>query len=327
MMKRLILLLIGLTASLVLQAQTITAGTKWFDGRLMFEASEVSGGFQLQSTANGQTTTYQLAAMPFQTGWYAFKENAAETYDESEIASITEAEGRVMLVVYKDGKVVMLFERTEKSFEDIIAERWLPTVRGKYTCKTPEGNVLDVVIDDYVFSVDGVSAPYKVITSNGYPLDVLDVEEGPVKGAWHFIRTSEGFNIYKSRLTGAGTYEQMYEEIDERPYVLTWADPEKSRWAYLSNVFIIPIHFSKSTLRQIRNNILAEHGYVFRNRDLQKYFKAQPWYKPVKDNNSIELNFIEQMNTARIQGEESKPEEARVRVTEEIPGVKGARRE
>ena len=36
------------------------------------------------------------------------------------------------------------------------------------------------------------------------------------------------------------------------------------------------------------------------------------------------LNFIEQMNIARIQGEEAKPDALRKRVTEEAPGIHGA---
>jgi len=33
-------------------------------------------------------------------------------------------------------------------------------------------------------------------------------------------------------------------------------------------------------LRVMRNEIYARHGRIFKDRELQKYFSEQPWYKP-----------------------------------------------
>ena len=59
--------------------------------------------------------------------------------------------------------------------------------------------------------------------------------------------------------------------------------------AYLSR-------FTKEELRLMRNEILAHHGYRFQSKDLQEWFGAMDWYTPVKDNNTIHLNIIEQTN-------------------------------
>lgn len=51
---------------------------------------------------------------------------------------------------------------------------------------------------------------------------------------------------------------------------------------------------SKQELRIMRNEIFARHGYIFSSPDLQTYFYAQPWYKPVSKN--VSLNAIERYN-------------------------------
>jgi len=71
--------------------------------------------------------------------------------------------------------------------------------------------------------------------------------------------------------------------------------------------------FSKSQLRLMRNEILARHGWKFQSKDLQDYFGQQSWYKPVADNNSIELNIIELTNIQLIKSDEAEDDENRVR--------------
>jgi hypothetical protein len=311
-------------AAIGLHAQPLGPGTRWFDGRNMFVASEGSGKITLTSADDGGRTKYVLNPIPDQQDWFTLDGENTNSVILSQVtlASLTEDEGRKMLVIYRGGLVDKLFERTALSSEEIIAERWYPTVRGKYTLKTPDGRTRSVLVNDNLVTIDGETVSYKIVTSNGAPLDVVDIQDGVGKGAWHFVRTIDGFNVYRSKLNDSGEYEELYDEVDDRPYVLSWADPTQSRWSYLSEVFIIPIHYTKESLRLIRNHILAQHGYVFRDKQLKEYFKTQPWYKPGKDNDSINLNFIEQMNISRIQGEEAKADEERNRVTEEVPGIK-----
>lgn len=323
-MKRILLIALCMLAAISLHAQPLGPGTRWFDGRNMFVASEDSGKITLTSVDDGGKTKFVLNPIPDQMDWFTLDGENTNSVILSQItlASLTEDEGRKMLVIYQGGMVAKLFERTALSSDEIIAERWYPTVRGKYSCTTPEGKVLAVTVGDDIITIDGETVDYKMVKSNGAPLDVVDIQDGVGKGAWHFVRTIDGFNVYRSKLNATGEYEELYDEVDDRPYVLNWADPTQSRWSYLSEVFIIPIYYTKESLRLIREHILAQHGYVFRDKQLKEYFKAQPWYKPGKDNDSINLNFIEQMNISRIQGEESKADEERNRVTEEVPGIK-----
>ena len=70
--------------------------------------------------------------------------------------------------------------------------------------------------------------------------------------------------------------------------------------------------FSKPQLRLMRNEILARHGWTFQSRDLREHFERQPWYKPVADNNTIELSVIETTNLQMLKSEEA-DDEGRVR--------------
>lgn len=58
--------------------------------------------------------------------------------------------------------------------------------------------------------------------------------------------------------------------------------------------------YDKKTLRIMRNEIMARHGYRFQAKDLQEYFSKQFWYKPVTSNNQVKLSFVEQLNVELI---------------------------
>ena len=58
--------------------------------------------------------------------------------------------------------------------------------------------------------------------------------------------------------------------------------------------------YDKKTLRIMRNEIMARHGYRFQSKDLQEYFGKQSWYKPVASNNQVKLSFVEQLNVELI---------------------------
>ena len=53
-------------------------------------------------------------------------------------------------------------------------------------------------------------------------------------------------------------------------------------------------------LKVLRNEVYARHGRIFKDPVLQKYFAAQPWYKPNPDFKDEQLNEIEAANLAKI---------------------------
>ena len=63
--------------------------------------------------------------------------------------------------------------------------------------------------------------------------------------------------------------------------------------------------YDAESLRLMRNDIYARHGYQFKDNNLRKIFSNQSWYKPVTSNaSSLKLNQVEQINIALIQNME-----------------------
>ena len=321
MLKRIILSFIALAASLGLYAQGIPNGSVWFDGMDMYKANVLPVGIiQLSTTNAGQKVTFELTPLPGSSGQYTMF-NPADINDEKidDFVMQVEEDGRDMLVVYRENKIYKLFEKTDKSFHEIVFDRWLPTVDGKFMATAPDGTVVHAVIDDWTVTVDGEDCPFQAVTRpNGHPFDVLNILTGPIKGVWYLARTVDGFNAYRSEIGEDGGIKI----VEETPWVLTWEDSDEPRWSFLSTEFVIPSFYKKSTLTLMRNTIQAMHGYVFPDKKLNKYFQEQPWYQPVANNGAVRLNFIEQMNIARLLAEESKPDAERRLVTEEEPGGK-----
>ena len=80
-------------------------------------------------------------------------------------------------------------------------------------------------------------------------------------------------------------------------------EPENAGTLVLNRPYLHDI--SKEDLRLMRNRILANHGYRFQSKDLQEHFGRYAWYKPVKDNSTIKLDIIEQINIELIKSEEA----------------------
>jgi hypothetical protein len=53
---------------------------------------------------------------------------------------------------------------------------------------------------------------------------------------------------------------------------------------------------SADELKEMRNEIFARYGYIFKNPKLKKHFEIQPWYKPLKADVTAELTSTEKAN-------------------------------
>ncbi|MDX2285494.1 MAG: SH3 domain-containing protein [Bacteroidia bacterium] len=58
--------------------------------------------------------------------------------------------------------------------------------------------------------------------------------------------------------------------------------------------------YSKETLRLMRNEIFARHGFVFGKDDLKVYFGQQPWYQPCCQDVTDKLSMLERENIRMI---------------------------
>ncbi len=95
---------------------------------------------------------------------------------------------------------------------------------------------------------------------------------------------------------------------------LTWARNDFPRFNYTWTILLNDGQFrrlKKSTLRIMRNEILARNGYRFQSKDLQEYFAKWSWYQPIGSNNDVKPNEIEMLNLELIKAEEAKTDDMR----------------
>jgi uncharacterized membrane protein YvbJ len=59
-------------------------------------------------------------------------------------------------------------------------------------------------------------------------------------------------------------------------------------------------NMSQASLRIMRNEIYARHGFVFKKEDMRQYFSQQTWYKPLFNNVDNMLSDVEKKNIVLI---------------------------
>ena len=314
-MRKLIIFISFVFASLGLQAQSIPNGSEWFTGSMQFEAKVLkSGAVQMYMMNEGEEIEYVLVPDSGKKGQYTY----VDLLDEENTLKLIQRGGQTILAQYDPfNHLEGIYELTDRIFEENLMTRFLHRICGTYSFSVPGKGSTPLVIGEKTVTVDGVPARFNAPTFNSYPMDILDIEDGPWKGMWHFVMTASGLNAYRTSIDEYG----MTEDLDEKPVVLVWDDPDRGRWDFLSKDFVTSLPYTKQTLRIMRNAIMAKHGYVFKSEELKLLFEFEPWYEAAPDNESIKLSLIEEMNVARIQAEEAKSDDERY-VTEEEPGLK-----
>ena len=75
---------------------------------------------------------------------------------------------------------------------------------------------------------------------------------------------------------------------------INWVQEEKA-----STKSSIRYNYDSRTLRLMRNEIMARHGYApFKSQELRDYFESKPWYNPASEN--ISLTAVEKINVELI---------------------------
>ena len=314
-MKKILLVISCLAAAFGLQAQSIPNGSEWFTGSMQYEATVLkSGAVQMYMMNEGEEIEYVLVPESGKKGQYSY----VDMLEEENTLKLIQRAGQTILAEYNpSNKLSKIYELTDRGFEENLLTRFFHRICGIYSFSAPGVGSTPLVIGEKTVTVDGVTARSKPLTFNGYPMDILDIEDGPWKGLWHFVMTASGLNAYRTQIDEYG----MSEDLDEKPVVLVWNDPDRGRWDFLSKDFVSSLPYTKQTLRIMRNAIMAKHGYVFKSEELKLRFEFEPWYTPAPNNESIKLSLIEEMNIALIQTEEAKSDDERY-VTEEEPGMK-----
>ena len=312
-MKKIALSLTIVCAAITMQAQI--AGFEWYNGSIQYSAEKMAGG-KILMNAMDEGEEHECVLVPVA--------GKAETYHvaDGENDYVNEYRGLTAKHMKKEGwdvigfynsknLLVGLMENTAKftgHYEQMTVEKWKQQFKGTYYF--PEGGGGDLEWNDKSITVGGVIAPYEVVTFNGRVTDYITIDgSGTIlDGCWEVVPTLEGIHLYEINQKGDYLYEWERTSVE---YTLKENNPSVGRFDYATNTFLTCKFFrryKKTTLRIMRNSILARNGYRFQSKDLQEYFGKEPWYKPAASNDNVRLSFIEQLNVELIKAEEENPE-------------------
>ena len=306
-MKKTILSIIVLCMCTTLGVQAQIKAGNWYNGWLCYTAEEEPNGvIMMNAMAEGEEHEFVLVPVAGKTDTYRVTDGHNDYVNEySDIATVCHQKGSGLDVFcFYDGKnqlkAVMSNER-DWDAEQVSRKRWLGQFYANYT--SVENN-LKVVWDAYNITVDGHQANYKVETFNGLVtgfVTITPVEGGTnfLEGTWEVEPTLQGMVLHGAVFNP----EENWWVRNGVHIALEKTPSEYGRFSFASTMLLNTQtlrRYDKKTLRIMRNEIMARHGYRFQSKDLQEYFGKQSWYKPVASNNQVKLSFVEQLNVELI---------------------------
>ncbi len=306
-MMKSILSTIALCLCTILGAQAQIKAGNWYNGWLCYSAEEKDNGvIMMNAMAEGEEHEFVLVPVAGKTDTYRVTNGPNDYVNEyNDIATVRHQKGGGLDVFcFYDGKkqlkAVMSNER-DWDAEHVNMKRWLGQFYAYYTSAE---NDQSVVWDAYNITVDGHQANYKVETFNGLVTGFVTIT--PVEGDTNIL---EGIWEVEPTLQGIILHGATFDE-EENWWVRNGVDialnktaSEYGRFSFASEMLLNTRtlrKYDKKTLRIMRNEIMARHGYRFQAKDLQEYFSKQFWYKPVTSNNQVKLSFVEQLNVELI---------------------------
>lgn len=288
------------------QAQIIKAGSEWYDGSLNYTATMKANGIvKMEAMAEGEELQFNMNPISDLPNQYLVHKDADfewTSIPEGALLKVQQQDGITAISQYCTDRngVENVFLKTTEESQDLNIRKQQALLKGTYT----KNDGKRVVIGRNTISVGREAGSYEVMTFNGMALNIIKLSG--ISGAkyWMMVPTAKGYNLYTGEYDEYGMFTR-----GQRIGSLIESDPEVGRFDATAHVVLngnILSTYKKETLRLMRNEIMARHGYVFQAQDLKDYFSREPWYKPGDDNSSIKLSFIEQLNVDLIVGEENR---------------------
>ncbi len=273
------------------------------DKTITFNAMAEGEELMFRLTPNySKQDEYTLSDEPGADGFNPFSKSPRvkfiDKYD-TKLLCLYDQKGQLQHVL--DGKARLEGEKEALS-------KWDIQLYGYYTDRY--GDTLQ--ISSGVIYKKGVAcATYEHIPFNGTVTGVMRISGAThLDGIWEAVITLDGLTLYQVAEDEYGVYQRQ-----EGKEVLSWARDNFPRFNYTWTILLNDGQFrrlKKSTLRIMRNEILARHGYRFQSKDLQDYFSKRAWYKPAASNDEVEQPFeTEMLNLELIKAEEAKPDDER----------------
>ena len=305
------LALVGLTAS----AQGIKSGSEWNISNLVYEAKvNIDNTITFTAMAEGEELTFRLTPNYSKKNEFVLSEelnaDGFNPFSKTPRAKYIEKEGWKLICLYdlKGNLHDVLDGSFFREGEVVAMGKWMQQIMGKYT--DSYGDTLEIG-HEIIYEKGIARAEYKNIAFNGTVTGVLRISGlTDLEGMWEAVQTLDGLTLYEVEQDEYGMFKRQGQQK-----TLSWVNTEP-RFGYANRVLLNDRMFrkmKKSTLRVMRNSILAKHGYMFSSRDLADYFGSQPWFSPRPSNDGVldELSLVESLNIELIKCEEAKADKDR----------------
>lgn len=297
-------------SAVAVQAQQISSAGYWYDGSMNYTAEPQAGGKVLMNgMTEGEEHEFMLVPVAGKSDTYRVTDGVNDYTNNyaGMTARHVKQDGWDLICLYNaKNQLEAVMSNETLDYEVLNRTKWMQQIMGDYTL--PDGSKVSIQWENMV--VRGATVPYTVVMFNGMVTGYIEVEGSGAQmgGTWEVVPTLEGLHLFAIEKKGDYLYEW---ERTHRGTVLTESNPNQGRFAYASTMLLNDKSFrrlKKSTLRIMRNAIMARHGYRFQSQDLQNYFAKEPWYKPAASNDQIRLSLIERLNVELIKCEEENPE-------------------
>ena len=305
------LTLVGMTVS----AQGIKSGSKWNINNLVYEAKvNVDKTITFTAMAEGEELAFRLTPNYSKKNEFVLSEelnaDGFNPFSKTPRAKYIEKEGWKLICLYDlKGNLHDVLDGSFFGEGEVVAMgKWMQQIMGKYT--DIYGDTLEIG-HEIIYEKGVARAEYKNIAFNGTVTGMLRISGlTDLEGMWEAVQTLDGLTLYEVEQDEYG----MFKRKDQQK-TLSWVNTEP-RFGYANRVLLNDRMFrkmKKSTLRVMRNSILAKHGYMFSSRDLADYFASQPWFSPRPSNDGVldELSLVESLNIELIKCEEAKADKDR----------------
>ena len=297
-----------------LSAQGIKNGSKWNTGNLDYMAKvNANKSITFVATAEGEELAFRLTPTSKSDTYVLSDEpgpNADNPFASTSRVKYVEKQGWKLLCFYdKKDHLQHVLDGTQIADGEKVAEgKWIQQIMGKYVDQY--GDTLEIG-HGIIYERGVARAEYQNVLFNGIVTGVMKISGlTDLDGMWEVVPTLDGLTFYDVEIDEYGLFSRKGEKKQ-----LTWVNTAP-RFGYASMVLLNDRQFSKfkkSTLRIMRNAILAKHGYMMSSPDLVEYFGGQPWFSPRPSNDEVfdELSLVETLNIELIKSEEAKADKDR----------------
>lgn len=300
---------------LVSPEQGIKDGSRWNIGSLDYVAHvDDVNTVTFRAMSEGEELSFRLKANPDKENEYVLGDNPyADGYNPfshiSRVRFINNDGYRLLCLYDQKGELqAVLNGKTYTEGEKVAQTMWDTEIQGYYIDKY--GDTLQIS-HGTVYDKGVARATYEHLPFNGTVTGVIRVSGlTNLEGLWEVVVTLDGLTLYEVEQDEYGMFQRKGGKEQ-----LSWARKDFPRFNFARVMILndgLLRKLKKSTLRIMRNEILAGHGYRFQSKDLQDYFSQRTWYRPAASNNEAEQpNLLEMLNIELIKAEEGRADEDR----------------